>query len=229
MRLAVLAAAVLVAAHGAGSATAAAPTPAATPELFGALPTTSEVQISPNGSRIAALMNGSSGPQLVVFPLGEAGAKPEGILLGGAKARALLWKDDSTLLVLVSLARTVDVVDGRRPIEFFRWIAVDTKTFKTTRLFDNEQGYFIADPGQLIASLPSDPSEAVFARTSVDGVSAASSQTAIGMMTGADIDKITYALFRVSMANRVRKTEKGEPKTRNWFTDAAGAPFIRID
>jgi hypothetical protein len=90
------------------------------PALFGALPAISQAEISPNGETIAVLQNINGDSVVVFFEPNNPNAAPEGVGIGGVKARRLQWVDDEYLLLLASVAKQTRTATGLETIEFFR-------------------------------------------------------------------------------------------------------------
>jgi dienelactone hydrolase len=75
--------------------------PHASPDLFGRLPTLEEVQLSPDGSKIAFVKTLEDGRDLLVVGLAE-GQSGGGVHVGDVKLRGVRWLDEDNLLLTSS-------------------------------------------------------------------------------------------------------------------------------
>lgn len=208
------------------SVAGAADEAAATPEMFGALPAVSEAAISPDGSRVAFLQNGDNDSALIIYNLDDPSAKPIGARVGGYKARSIEWADNDYVLFLISFTKRLQTATGLETLEFWRWVSVSAKTGKPEVLFGNEGNYFIGAPGELVATTPDAPGDAIFFREGYNGNAALPTDTRLS--TGQE--EIQLMLWRVDLkTGRQRRLEKGSPDTREFVVDKTGEPVIRID
>lgn len=199
--------------------------PAATPEMFGALPTVADVAISPNGKLIAALQHGDEAAAVAFYQRENLQATPLGFAIGKSKPRSIRWIDDETLLVLVSVTERVTLSSGLKTIEFWRWIAIDPTTKKSKILFGNEGNYYLPDAGSLLASRIGEPKSAVFSRLGFleTGVIGSSSRVA-------NAEKVFLNLIEANLkSGKYRRVATGNANTEQWIVDAAGEPLARVD
>ncbi len=195
--------------------------------LFGALPDTNEVVISPNGKKVAFLKSIDGNRLLAISDLIRQDEKPVVIGLGSGKARDVVWADDGYVMLLVSLTRSVETVDGLETLEFYRWMAVNATTGKVETLFGNQAGYYIAEAGALLATLPDEPGKVLMARTFIRS---SGRNTASSRITSAVSDKSFYTLFKVNLKNgSTRRIEQGSEHTVDWVVDRDGNVIARID
>src|SRR6185503_20745722 len=103
------------------AASAASPPPA---EVFGALPRVSEVALSPGGNALAWVQIDAGTAQVMMYDIAAPQVKRVVPIGADAKARHLLWLDDNTLLMEVSVTFEMHDATNYRA-EYFRWIAVD--------------------------------------------------------------------------------------------------------
>ena len=205
------------------SAAAAQP---ADPAVYGALPDVDEMAISPDGKTVAVLgaMNGEG---VVIFdPIDDPEAKPTGVRVGSTNARRIEWGDNEHVLLLLSLSEDVRAVGGRTTIEFYRWLSVSSKTSKANRIFDNESGYYIADPGDYLAVKRDEPGKAIFARNSTRG-RYRENETGSRMQSDSHFAYSTFTVDLESGGSRMK--EMGEEDTVDWVAGPDGDPVARID
>lgn len=199
----------------------------ATPEMFGALPTVDDAEISPNGRVLATLRNTDDAALVVFRSLDDAQAKPRGTRIEGALPRALYWANDEILLVLVSQSRKRRVATGLEQLEVSRWLAISRQTMRAQVLFDHEPGLYLLSAGRLLATGTGEPNQVIFARwTSRAGRSDRSETgTRLGTSTGGGL-----ALFALDLQNGSQRViASGSPETEAWFTAADGKPLARVD
>jgi hypothetical protein len=106
------------------SATMAAPI-----EVYGRLPTLSDVTLSPDGSKIAFVRGNATRRVVVIAALGVP--KPLAMLdIAGQKLRSLQWADNGRLLITTSTTTLPDGFFGEQS-EFFltQWFDVESKSF----------------------------------------------------------------------------------------------------
>lgn len=200
------------------SLAAAAANPLASPELYGALPTIADAEISPNGEAVAMLQYVDGRTLLVVFDITDENSKPEGFSLGNVKPKTLYWAGDGHILILVSFTKNQsNFRTGREMIEYFRWVSFDVSERKSVSLFKNEPGFVVPSAGRLLATLPNESAKAVFARWSV------SARGASGLARGP-------SLFEADLEKgRTRLLSAGNPETIDWVVDENGKPLARVD
>jgi dipeptidyl aminopeptidase/acylaminoacyl peptidase len=94
------------------------------PEAFGALPSQTDLESSPDGHWLAWLDNQEDKPRVVIFDV--AARRPQRILAvpGNEKLRSLRWNDNETLLIILS-ATAESKVAAQTSREYFRIIAQD--------------------------------------------------------------------------------------------------------
>jgi dipeptidyl aminopeptidase/acylaminoacyl peptidase len=113
---------------------AALPAPPAGPtlDIYGALPTVSDVELSPDGSRLALVVGPPSNRQLQVRNTSDL-SPILATVLGEVKVRALLWAGDHHLVVVSSVtARPSDLEGPKR--EYYLAADVDVDKRKLNRL-----------------------------------------------------------------------------------------------
>lgn len=183
------------------------------PAVYGAVPSVSEVQISPDGKSVAMLRAVDNSMSVVFYDLENLDAKPSGIQVGGGKARDIIWADNDHVLVLASQTGRMQVTTGLETIEFFRWFSVSKSKMKSVVLFGNEGNLYISSSGALIATLPEDGENALFARYNTTKAGSAS------------FDLLKANLNRGS----INLVDAGTPKTYDWVSSSTGESLARVD
>ena len=87
-------------------------------DIMGALPTVSDIAISPNGETIAYVYHDGAETILFISQTNNPDATPKGINLGDVKSRDIRWADDNYLLLLISVADIKTQRRGKRPSNF---------------------------------------------------------------------------------------------------------------
>lgn len=183
----------------------------ATPEMFGALPNVSEVEISPDGKTLAVLQQAGGAAGVLLFDAENLKTPPKGIGLGKSIGRGLQWADDTHLLLLASQDFDKKTSSGPENIQFWRWMSINRDTLKTKMIFNNESGVYIGSAGSFESLLPTEPGKAVFSRFTT--------RRGYG-----------YSLFKVNLDSGGTETYVGgEPETSQWVVDETGEPAIRVD
>lgn len=202
----------LVASLAASSFTAtAAPAPA---EAFGQLPAISAVDITPSGTRLAWVDNSGALARIAIFDLATSRELREINMPTETIPRQVLWTDDRTLLVNVSVIKTEF---GLKKIqrEWHRWFAVEAEGGSPRML--------LTLGGRLVDN--TDP-VVVRRRTSKPGKIYMS---AWGLPPGS-ITSTSYNLYEVDLASgEGRMLERGTTLTTDWATDPTGEITVRAD
>ena len=142
----------------------AAPLPA---EAFGELPRVSEVSLSPDGKRIAWLNEAISIPQIFVFDVDSSKTVRMLRVEADAKVRALLWSDNSTLLMLLGFTEQHGQRDAAR-YEFSRVLAFDVSSGLTHQLLNyNSLFHEFVTGDELLVWHPSAPNTVIMSTLDV--------------------------------------------------------------
>lgn len=201
---------------------------AVAPEMFGALPTVSEAEISPNGQYVAMLQAVGKASAVVIYDLANPGSQPTGVGLGEVRARGIEWADDNFVLLLASQSYNLSTASGIQTVELWRWLSISRAKAKASILFGNEGGYYIGDPGTLLATTPETDGDAVFSRWAPYARGADSRATGPTRMrrdSGSG-----YSLFSAQLNNGDTDIlVAGEEETFDWIVDAGGQAVARID
>lgn len=182
------------------------------PEDFFRPRTTSDVDLSPNGDRVAVLHADKTGDLLKsyldIIDLAHPGAPPRRIPMGNHEASSVSWANERRLLVWV----TYNVAPKGMAAEYIRRvISIQDDGTHPVLLFENRGNavFYVHDLGMLIDDLPDDP----------DNV----------LMMAFDTSKGTPTLYRVDVnSGAATVVEYGAPRTLQWFTQG-GLPMVRID
>jgi len=142
----------LLAGSGAGVALAAAgaraqdakPAAPTTPippmEAFARLPMIERIALSPNGTQVAAVTQGSTGKVLVTFNVSDM--KPKSFALGPARVWSLQWMDETHVALTTSATMELPFF-GTDAQEFTMGLTVDVANARIWTLFANQ----LKDPG----------------------------------------------------------------------------------
>ena len=119
-------------AHAADAAATNTPPPI---ELYGKLPNVSDAALSPNGQRIALLMNQNGG--LIVYDFELATGKAAACAIDGDKIRNLMWADNDN--VFLTTSKTTKFAD----VQFEEWIGfiIDVRAGTRYQLYSDLKDY----------------------------------------------------------------------------------------
>ncbi len=179
-----------------------------TPEMFGALPTVSEAEVSPDGKTMAQIQSRDGVRAVAFFDL--SGAKPPiGVKFGSVKARDLRWFGPDHVLVLVSASLDVAWGHGIKTIEVWRWVSINRNDGEKAFLFRSyTSGWYAFSSGIVYSTLPDDPEHII-----------------MGQWVGYQLN-----LFRVNLrTGGEREIESGRGKTEDWIVSPSGKPLVRVD
>ncbi|MEO1241565.1 MAG: S9 family peptidase [Pseudomonadota bacterium] len=201
----------------------------ADPALFGALPSIDMVEISPDGKTVGLLQNSNGQSTVVFFDLDNPNATPNGVIVGAVKARSLQWVGNDHLLLLASDSQNLGSAfnTSGQTRELFRWISISKETRELKMLFRQDAGYYVPSPGNILATTPESPNDAVFARWTPD---ARAPSTPVSVrLKKRDIGD-GYSLFNVNVeTGREKITYRGKSDTYDWIVDENGEAILRID
>lgn len=197
------------------------------PELYGELATVDEAAISPDGETLALLQHSANATGVLFYNLSDLKSPPKGAGLGDAKARNIVWGDNSHLLLLASRTYELSTNKGLKTTEMWRWLSVDTVKFKPAMIFGNDPGYYNSDSGTLQALVGDTPGKAIFTRWT-----GAASATFVGG-SGSRMSGNSgwgYSVFSVDLKNTSEsQIARGEANTDEWVIGPDGEPLARID
>ncbi|GJL90810.1 alpha/beta hydrolase family protein [Hyphococcus sp.] len=190
----------------------------ADPAIYGALPSVSNAEISPDGETIAQIQS-INGVRAIAFYDLAGRRKPIGVELGDVDARALFWAGPNHVVVTVSASKTFAWGHGLESHEFWRKISVDRRTGEFVYLFSGAQRFdrFYGSP-ELISVLAPEPDHILAGHWSNHG---------------------EYSIFKVDLTSGKEKLViRGDREsiyadefagTYGWVVDEVGTPAVRID
>ncbi len=108
-------------------------------ETFGAAPGIQNVSLSPDGTRVAYLMNRDGKAIMLVSALGKTGAKAKGVDISKIKARSVSWANDRFVLLRASKTLNTNLFKANK-VEFGAIFSYDTKTGKMVQLLTHAKG-----------------------------------------------------------------------------------------
>jgi hypothetical protein len=184
--------------------------PRAPAEAYAALPTFSDIALSPDGKKIAYSMPRQDGNlDVIVYDLTTRQAGSIG--LESSKVRGLTFEEGGQILVTASA--TSDAYETK--VELFRVFAVDLEKRKARLLLSNGGVMRINNTGVSLDSiLPDQPNSVMM-----------STYDAIDLGSAA-----TWNLYQVSLtSNAVEVKARGTPSTYDWLTDRQGNAIARTD
>ncbi len=200
-----------------GSALAQSPEKAS-PADYGALPSVSHAEMSPDGETVAQIQS-QNGVRAIAFYDLSGEQSPIGAKLGDVDARGLFWAGPNHVIVTISASKTFAWSHGLETHEFWRKISVDRRTGEFVYLFSGASRFnnYYGSP-DVISILPEEPDHVLAAHISNHG---------------------QYSLFKVDLRNGKEKLViRGDRNsyysgnfggTIDWVVDAAGAPAVRVD
>ncbi len=188
----------------------------ADPAVYGALPTVSQAEISPDGKTVAQIQSANGGRAVAFYDL--AGQKtPIGVNLGDVDARGLRWVGPNHVLLLISASHTLGTGGGIQTREVWRWLSINRTTGEYAYLLNGDSRVnFWNFSGDFASLLPDDPNHVLMAHYSRNG---------------------EYSLYTVNLDTGKRQlAERGHRKrdsdfagTVDWVLDADGDAVIRIE
>ena len=191
----------------------------ADPAVYGALPTVSFAEISPDGSTVAQIQS-ANGVRAIAFYDLAGEKKTIGVELGDVDARNLTWAGPNHVLATVSASKTFAWGRGLETHEFWRLISVDRRTGEFSYLFSGASRFdrFFGAP-ELISTLKDEPEYILAGHISNFG---------------------EYSIYKVNLTSGKEKiVMRGDRADGNfkekfagtveWVVDADSAPAVRVD
>ncbi|MEM9937723.1 MAG: S9 family peptidase [Pseudomonadota bacterium] len=178
-------------------------------EAYGNLPLFSSVELSPDGTKVAAIANLEDGRRLIV--MSDQGETLLQVSLGQIKARYVEFIDNDHAILMVS--ETTSTVGFRGDYEYSGAFVVPIKGGKPKQLLVGTEGIFPAQGGL----------------GNIVGRGRKSSEILMPAYMGSSFSDPSYDLLRVKLKDgRGRVQNKGSADTRDWFTDGQGNAIAKV-
>ncbi len=176
--------------------------------VYGRLPNIEQVEISPDGSKLAVIVTNGDQRLLAVREVG--GGLLAGVNAGATKLRGVVWAGEDHLILVAS--RTADVMGLTGPArEYYMATHFNWRTKKQTRLLQNQPNAMNVIVGPpMVRSLNGDPG------VLLEGIRFINQRGA-------------SALFQVNLrTGATRALERGAHEDANdWLVDAKGEPVAQ--
>lgn len=198
----------------------AAPPPA---EAFGRVPNIEDIDISPNGRRIA-IFGGPDGQRAVSVATIDETDMPS-FPIGDIEPISILWADDDHVIARIATWRKVD---ARHNYRFERNLAINPSTKAQTWLLNNDEAsiYLVEQP---IVQVTPGPPLRVIVEGLVFSTGASTSINTKLQRKGVD-SPFLHALWSVDpVTGRGRLLERGTYDTVGWRVGMDGQPRVRLD
>nr|WP_083332438.1 S9 family peptidase [Hyphomonas sp. Mor2] len=193
---------------GGGVASAEHPKPPL--EAYGALPQISDAELSPNGTKVAAIAHGENDSRLIVFDLLEQNVSSV-FGLGKIKARGVGFYDDDHVILRAS--DTVRTRGFRGEYEFSAAFSVNLKTDEIKQLLVRTKGLYPAQSGM----------GRIVGRAHGDG------EVLMPALFGDYYSDPSLDLFRADLGSDKGKLfRRGTSDTRDWFVGDRGNVLARV-
>ena len=226
VRVAVCAGFVVAALLGDFAQAAAPEVPAA---AFAALPQVSDVELSPNGKLLA--WRDESGPvtKVVIYDIDAKSYRRTLAIDPSVTLRALLWADDTTLLVDLSQVQELQPEEGQRRYTFYRTMSIDVDSGKTSMLLMTGYTKSWVTGADLIAWHTTEPHTVIM--STVDYSPTAEREEIGTHITDSRADSGWIGeLFRVdTRSGRGTLIGEGDQYTEEWVVNAQGAAVARSE
>lgn len=179
-------------------------------EAYGALPSVSSAEISPDGTKLAVISNRADGTYLLVTDI-ATGELIKGAALGDMKARNVVFFDNEHVILRVS--DTISTFGFRGEYEYGGAFSMNIKTGKIEQLLYRTKGLYPAQTG-------------------IGRIVGRGSRTGEVLMPayyGEPPADPSLHLFRTKLGDRSGRTyKKGTPDTRGWFVGEGGKVLARV-
>jgi dipeptidyl aminopeptidase/acylaminoacyl peptidase len=196
---------------------------------FGNLPALDSVTLSPNGQLVAWVSNALDAPLLEVYDLAKGARWKQLSIPEGIKVRSLSWADDEVLLIHGSLTKTQVTSDGNATYEWFRLIALEVASGKSTVLLHKGGDLSYVTGSQLLATQTGTPKKVIMSSWNFSAVNY-KQQLGSRLTGGRKDDGWSYSLYEVDTLDGEGKViHVGTPFTDQWVLDAKGEPVARSE
>ena len=178
-------------------------------EAYGALPQISDAEISPDGSKVATIVNFDGGTRVVVFDL--QGGEPIQLGVQNMKADSVSFYDNEN--VIFRARDTQSTFGFRGEYEYTGAFAINLKTSDIEQLLRRTDNLHPAQSGL----------GRIVGRGSEKG------EVLMPAYIGGGVSDASYDLLRVRLdAPRGRRFMRGSSTTRDWFVGDAGNVLARV-
>lgn len=178
-------------------------------EAYGALPQISDAELSPDGTKVAAIANVPAGARMVVFDL-ESGGISNPIGIENLKARGVEFFDN--LHVILRASETRSTFGFRGEYEYNGAFAIDIRNNEIKTLLKSTRDLYPAQSGLgRIIGRGENPGEVL-----------------MPALIGERRTQPAYNLLKVKLSNPVgRNYAKGTGDTQDWFVGESGKLLAR--
>lgn len=197
-------------------------------EALGGLPQIIDIEISPDGSKLAALEFRNGVSFAAFYDLNDLSQAPAAANLRDLKVRNIQWGGNEYVIVTASFLQRVNTTAGLREYELFRSLSLKSDMSSVTELFDQPQFQNSTGTGGIVHLMPDDPETALMANLEMN-IDNRNQQVASRLNQQNEV-VFRYNLFRVNMRNgRVRQRGRGNEDTLRWLANPNGDPALRVD
>ena len=178
-------------------------------EAYGDLPSVIDAELSPDGNKVALIMNSGDGPKLVIYEAGKGATKRADA--STIRSNGVLFANDNTVVIRASEATKTWGFRGK--YEHSAAITMNLESGKTSQLLSREDRLFPAQGGlgKIVGRLP-------------DG------QLLMPAYVGEKYADPDYNLLRAELDNgRGWSVDHGSQYTFDWFVNRKGEPLLRED
>ncbi|MEM7329539.1 MAG: S9 family peptidase [Pseudomonadota bacterium] len=178
-------------------------------EAYGALPQISDAELSPDGTKVAAIANVANGTRMIVFDL-HGGGISDPIGIENLKARGVEFFDNRHVILRASETKTTFGFRGE--YEYSGAFAIDIETNDIKTLLKSTRELFPAQSGlgKIVGRGPND------------------GEILMPAFMGERYSEPSYDLLKVRLRNPAGKNYmRGTGDTRDWFVGKSGKVLAR--
>jgi dipeptidyl aminopeptidase/acylaminoacyl peptidase len=208
----------------------AGPAQAAPPaEAFGRLPAIDDVEVSPDGRRVAMLQSLQGRTVAAIYTLNApAGTPPVIVNPDEGKVRSVLWANNDRLLVWMSITYKVPGSRQNPTYEMSRVLSMKADGSDSKFLFRDKQFSFVINPPSLLSTLPNDPDHVLMVQLDMQYYDYAD-----GRQAGSKLSRGAFrgvSVYKVNVTDgREKRVETGWKTTDGWRVDSNATVRLRID
>jgi len=198
-------------------------------EAFGALPAVDEVTLSPDGKLLAWSEPGAKAPIVAVYDL-DAHAKRRGMSLEpNMKMRSLVWADNETLLITISVFATYGERNAADHYEVFRTFAYDLTTGKASMLLMDGGARALVTGASLLSWRTPKPKTVIMSSFDYSDLKARQ-QTGTRLNVGRKDEGWVSFVYEVdTRTGKGTSLESGTAFTDDWVVNRNGEPVARSE